>query len=163
MKHTISLLLLLALAWWVLSGHATPLLLVLGLGSVLLVAWLERRLQRAEGAGHPLQPGWRLLAFWGWLLREIAVANLQVARLVLARRPALSPRVLRVPGGQDSELARVILGNAITLTPGTVTLDLDGDTLVVHALTAASAADVEAGSIARRVPRDVQDRAGPAR
>jgi multicomponent Na+:H+ antiporter subunit E len=163
MKHTISILLLLALAWWVLSGHATPLLLSLGLGSVLLVGWLERRLQRAEGAGHPLHLSWGLLAFWAWLLREIVLANLQVLRLVLARRPALSPRVLRVQGGQPSELARVVLGNAITLTPGTVTLDLDGDTVVVHALTAASAADVEAGSIARRVPPDVQDLPGPAR
>src|SRR5690606_37963533 len=152
MKHTVSLLIQLALAWWVLSGQASAMLL-LGLASVLFVGWLERRLARACGETHPLEPGWRLLGFWAWLLREIVVANLQVARLVLARRPALSPRVLRVPAGQSSDLERVILGNAITLTPGTVTLDLDGDTLLVHALTEASAADVEAGGMARRVPR----------
>jgi len=158
MKHTLSLLILLALAWWVLSGQSTPVLLALGLASVLGVAWLERRLARAAGQSHPLQPGWRLLAFWAWLLREIVLANLQVARLVLAHRPALSPRVLRVPGGQSSDLARVILGNAITLTPGTVTLDVDDDSVLVHALTEASAAEVEAGGIARRVPGTV---AGP--
>lgn len=155
MKHTLTLLILLALTWWVLSGYATPLLLLLGLGSVLLVVWLDRRMRRVQGAAEPLHPGWRLLTFWAWLLREIVLANLQVARLVLARRPALSPRVLRVESGQSSDLARVVLGNAITLTPGTVTLDLDGDTVLVHALTAESAADVEAGSIAKRVPRAV--------
>ena len=155
MNHSISLFLALALAWWLLSGHGGVLLPALGLASVLLVLGVTRRIDRFDGTAHLLHPSLRLVRFWGWLLREIAVANLQVVRLILSPRPALTPTLLRVAAGQASELGKVVLGNAITLTPGTVTLAIEGDTLVVHALTEAAAEDVRAGSIGRRIPPDI--------
>lgn len=157
MKHAASLFALLALTWWLLSGHAGALLLGLGLASTLFVVLLARRMDVVDHESHPVHMSWRLVRFWAWLMREIVVANLQVVRLVLSPRPALAPSLFRVTSRQTSELGKVILGNAITLTPGTVTLDIEGDTLVVHALTEASAEDVRRGSIDRRVPRDVED------
>lgn len=156
MPHALALLLSLCIAWWLLSGHTGGLLLSLGAASVLLVALLARRMDLVDRDSHPLHMSWRLLRFWAWLLAEIVKANLQVVALVLSARPALSPSTLRVRIGQHSDLGKVILGNAITLTPGTVTLDIIGDEVLVHALTAASARDVRSGAIDRRVPRDVE-------
>ena len=47
----------------------------------------------------------------------------------------LSPRLVRVPLSQSNELATVIYANSITLTPGTVSVDIEGDEIIVHALT----------------------------
>ena len=152
MNHFAWLSLALALAWWLLSGHGGVLLPALGLGSVLLVLGLSWRMDRIDGERRALRPSLRLPVFVAWLLREVALANLQVVRLILSPRPALSPSVFRVGTRQTSELGKVVLGNSITLTPGTVTIDIEGDVLLVHALTEASAEDVRAGSIDRRIP-----------
>lgn len=156
-KHFASLFLLLCLTWWLLSGHGGWLLPALGLASVALATWLSWRMDVVDRESHPLHLSARLIRFWAWLLREIVVANAQVVRLVLSPRAALRPQVLEVATRQRSVLGRVVLGNAITLTPGTVTLDLRGNRLLVHALTPASAEDVRAGVIDRRVPGDVEE------
>lgn len=160
--HTLSLAASLALTWWLLSGQPGALVLALGAASVLLVVWLSRRMQLLDQESHPVHLRLALLGFWGWLLLEMLKANLQVVRLVLSRRPALQPRVLRVPHTQATDLGRVILANSITLTPGTVTIDVDEDSVLVHALTPASAAAVAEGSMDRRVPRGMESAAGTA-
>lgn len=156
MKLSISLLLSLALTWWLLSGYALPLQLALGLASVLLCVWLARRMELIDRESHPLHLSAALLRFWAGLLRDIVVSNLQVLRLVYAPRAALSPEVVTVQARPRDALGQVILANAITLTPGTVTMDLEGGRLVVHALTAAGAADVRAGTMDARVPLDTE-------
>jgi multicomponent Na+:H+ antiporter subunit E len=64
-----------------------------------------------------------------------------------------------VPMRHTSDLAQVVLANAITLTPGTVTMEIEDGRLVVHALTRATADDIRAGTMERRVPADVEDAA----
>ena len=61
--------------------------------------------------------------------------------------------VFTVRGSQKSELGRVVYANSITLTPGTVTIDLEGEELTVHALTKAGLEGVESGEMDRRVAR----------
>src|SRR3546814_8049609 len=72
---------------------------------------------------------------WGWLLIEIVKASIDVSKLILAPRLALSPRMVRVKATQPTDTGVVIYANSITLTPGTVTVDIDGDELLVHAIT----------------------------
>lgn len=155
MKSSITLFASLAATWWLLSGQPGVLLASLGLASVLTTVALVRRMDLIDGQSHPLHMSPALLRFWGQLLREIVVANVQVVRLILSPRTALRPEVVTVPMPQASVVGQVVLANAITLTPGTVTMDIDDGRLVVHALTAAGAADVRDGSMARRVPDDV--------
>lgn len=157
MKLPISLLLVLALCWWLLSGQTSGMLLGLGALSVLLTAWLARRMDVIDRESHPLHMSLRLARFWVRLLWDIVVSNLHVMRLIFSPRSRLSPEVVRVATQHRGDLAQVVLANAITLTPGTVTMEIDDDHLVVHALTRASADEIRAGTMDRRVPADVED------
>ena len=68
------------------------------------------------------------------LLREIVTANLAVSRMILTRKETMEPVLVRVHTDLKSETARVILANSITLTPGTITVSLTGQELLVHCL-----------------------------
>ena len=75
----------------------------------------------------------------------------QVASVILNPRLAIRPRLVRVKGSQKTELGQVIYANSITLTPGTITLDVRDGEFLVHALTEEAAAGVESGNMDRRV------------
>ena len=92
-----------------------------------------------------------LLIYWCWLLKEIFVANIYVCRLILSPSMPISPTVIALRSSQSSDLARVIFANSITLTPGTVTIDVDGDITEVHALTIEAARSLLEGSMDGKV------------
>ncbi len=157
MKHLISLFVTLAATWWLLSGHTSGLLLGLGLASVLLTLWICERMDVIDHESHPVHVSLGLVRFWIYLAWEIVVSNVQLVRIILSPRPPIDPSVITVPTRQVCDLGKVVLGNAITLTPGTVTLDVGGGQIVVHALTPATAADVKNGVMDQRVPLDIEE------
>jgi multicomponent Na+:H+ antiporter subunit E len=156
MKHTISLSLFLALLWWVLSGYPKPLLLGLGLFTVIVSVWLAHRLDVIDHESHPIHFSWPLVKFWRRLLIEITRSSLQVLGQILRGNRAIQPQFLSVKVEQRSALGRVILGNAITLTPGTVTVLTNGGEFVVHALSKESAKGVEDGELDALIPQDIE-------
>jgi multicomponent Na+:H+ antiporter subunit E len=136
--------------WLLLSDHRTGLGLVLAVGSAALVALANRELEMVSAA---LRVAPRFLLYLPWLFQQIVIANLQVVRLVLDPRLPIDPTVVRVEAPLASDLALTALGNSITLTPGTVTLDVEGRTLVVHAVTREGADALLDGTMARRIAR----------
>lgn len=141
--------------WLMWSGLYKPLLIGLGVASCLLCVVVAHRMQtmtgdRVEGI---VGMAWRSLRYFPWLLREIVLSNLDVIRIVLSPRLPIDPAVLRLKASQQTDLGRVIYGNSITLTPGTLTMDIDGDEVTVHALTRRGAAALESGEMDRRVRR----------
>ncbi|MDP6788090.1 MAG: Na+/H+ antiporter subunit E [Rhodospirillales bacterium] len=151
MLRTFSLGLVLIILWLFLSGHMTPLLLGLGLTSVLVVVLIARRMDLIDSEGHPIHLFWKAIPYWGWLLVEIFKANFDVARAIVWPRMPIRPTVLRVKAGQKSDLGRVIYANSITLTPGTVTLAVAGEMLEVHALTPGAAEGLLSGEMDSKV------------
>lgn len=151
MLHLVNLAVLLGLFWLGLSGHYTALLLCFGLASVALVAWLAWRMDVVDHESVPLHLTSRVLTFWPWLLVEIVKSNIDVVRRVLDPRLPIERAVIRVPTGGMGPLRETIYANAITLTPGTVSLDVGDGEVVVHALSRAAADAVRAGEMARRV------------
>ena len=141
----------LAVVWLLWSGHYTALLVGLGLCSCVLVAAVSARMGIADGEGHPIHLLGRSVLYWPWLLWSIARANVAVARCILHPRLPISPTLVQVRAGQKSTLGRVVYANSITLTPGTVSLDVSGDLISVHALTRASAGELLSGAMDRRV------------
>ena len=142
----------LAALWVLLSGHYSPLLLGLGLASVVFVVWIVGRMDEADGARlrirlRPLAS----LRYGFWLLAQIVRANVEVARLALSPRMRMSPVLMRIPAPPQSEFGRVVLAHSITLTPGTVSVDLDEGEVEVHALTKETAAALARGEMGRRV------------
>jgi multicomponent Na+:H+ antiporter subunit E len=150
MLHVIALAVLLAVVWLLLSGMFYPLFLALGAGSIALVIWLSARMDVADHEGVPVSLGWRTLVYWPWLLKQIAVSNVDVARRVLSPSLPVSPVTFKVTALQRTPLGRTIFANSITLTPGTVSMSIDGDTILVHALSEEGRDDVLAGEMNRK-------------
>ena len=74
------------------------------------------------------------LSYFAWLFVEIVKANLAVVRAVLSPNLMVSPTLTRIPTPQKTDLGRVMFANSITLTPGTVSVDVQDDHILVHAL-----------------------------
>ena len=154
MKYTVVLAVTLFGIWLLWSGHYTPLLVSFGAGSCLLVAWLSRRMKIADEEGVPVHLGLRpFLIYAPWLIKEIVLANIDVARRILNPKLPIAPMMIRVKASQKGDLARVIFANSITLTPGTVSVDMQGDEIAVHALTPEAAEFDETGEMDRRVSK----------
>ena len=87
---------------------------------------------------------WRALVLAVAFARDLVVSNIQVARAVLAPGDGLQPRFVVVPlAAARSDLEITLVANYITLTPGTLTVDVSPDrsTLLVHALLAGETGD----------------------
>ena len=143
MMHKAKLALVLACVWVLLSGILSPLLLGFGLASGLAVAWLAARADHSDGEPVPfaLRIG-RLLRYLVWLSWEIVKANVDVSRRILSPRMPIAPAVRWLPASQRSELARVIYADSITLTPGTLSIDLADGWVEVHTLNEESLDDL---------------------
>lgn len=144
------LLLVLALSWLLWSGLYKPLLLGLGAFSCVLSAYLAHRMGffRHHKAMLRLIP--RLPRYWLWLLREITISSIDVAKLILKPSLSISPTVVELKAETKTDVGHVILGNSITLSPGSVTLDLHKGKLLVHCLTVESAQELLKGEANRR-------------
>lgn len=151
MRYAISLAIILSLLWLGISGVYKPLLLGLGAISVAFVVWISRRMDVVGVEHNPVLYTWRLPLYWAWLSLEIVKSNIEVARAAISPARFLRPRVVKVPVELKSPVAKVTYANSVTLTPGTVSLLLQPDSLEVHALTEKSAADLESGEMARRI------------
>lgn len=153
MLHNFSLGLVLFATWLLLSGHFEPLLIGLGIVSVLLVLYISHRMDVIDREGHPIHLGPRVFTYFPWLIWEIIKANIDVTRIILKRDMPISPTLFYVKGSQQSELGQVIYGNSITLTPGTITVDIVDGQLEIHALTRAAADELEKGEMDMRATR----------
>ena len=126
----------------------------LGVGlvaSVALAFWSVRLLGSAEAPDGPVAHPGRWLSFVARHALRIVAAASHVLRVVFDPRLPIDPVVLEhtVPLGHDP--ARVAYANAVTITPGTLTVDVDGDAFVVHCLDASLADELRAGAVAREV------------
>lgn len=150
-RHAINLGLFLFAIWLLLSGHYTPLLLLLGVVSTLLVVFLAIRADLIDREIQPVLIKPTVLFYWAWLGREIIKSNIDVARRILSPGMPISPTIFTVRADQKTELGRVTYANSITLVPGTVTVEVNEDVFTVHALTQEMAADLKRGEMNRRV------------
>lgn len=148
-----TLLFILSGTWLLLSGHTSPLLLSLGLLSVTAVVACASRLEVLDDESVPvhLLPG--LIRYVPWLIGQVIRSNLDVARRIVSPELPIHPSVIKVDATHHTEVGRVTYANSITLTPGTISLDVSAETIEVHALTEDAANDLMSGEMARRVQR----------
>jgi multicomponent Na+:H+ antiporter subunit E len=144
---------LLAAFWLLLSGHFDPLLLTLGAVSIAVVCAMAWRaglyLHRDLTVPFALRLPW----FFLWLGGQVFVSSLAVARKVWSPRLDLRPVVGSTPAQDLPELSQVTYANAITLTPGTLSLDISDKLIRVHSLDPASVDELRKGAMLSRVPR----------
>src|SRR5690606_28755869 len=142
----------LSVLWLLLSGQMAGWFLTLGVLSVALATVIAIRMDLIDHEGAPVHI-YRLTTtrYWLWLLVEIAKADWYIAKYVFRPLSDLSPTLFRAPATQKSALGQAIYANSITLTPGTVTVDIEPGTVVVHAITEEAASGVQEGEMDRRV------------
>lgn len=149
--RAISLAVVMFGTWLLLSGYYLPLLLTLGIASTIVTVVIAIRMDVVDHETHPLHLTGRIFSYWAWLAKEIVVSAFDVTKRVLSPSMPISPRVVELPTTQTSELGQVVYANSITLTPGTCTIRVFENRILVHALTAENAAALAAGEMDRRV------------
>jgi multicomponent Na+:H+ antiporter subunit E len=138
--------------WLLLSGYFSAFLIGMGLLCALAVALFARRMDVVDHEGHPVHLAPRaLLGYWPWLLKEIVKSGWEVSGLILHPRLPISPTLVRVQATQKTDLGRTVFANSITLTPGTLSVDVARGEILVHALTREGAASLAEGAMDRRV------------
>ena len=147
--------------WLAFSGHLEPEFLMMGLvaavGATAVSNWLFHGMPNPLFSGPRPGYGWmvrvalRFALYVPWLLFEIILANFHVAMLVLRPKLPIAPSLVAFETTFRSERALVLLAQSITLTPGTVTVDVSNGRYVVHCLSEKSRQGLEDGSIQRKV------------
>lgn len=139
--------------WLVLSPQRDLFHVGLGGTTAIVIAWVSAGLvaQTPPVGGVSLAAVLRLLAYLTWLAWQVVVASVRVARIVLDPRLPVDPTLTEIRVVYPSTLAKLTLANSITLTPGTVTLDVNGDDFLVHSLTRDAGRELEDGAMSNRV------------
>jgi len=157
--HALNMIILfvLLLAFWLLmSGHFNVFYVSMGVLSSAAVVMLNARFNKfffilENSSGYVPIRLRRVLLYVPWLIWQIVLASLQVAQVVLNPKMPVDPSLVKFKARYPNDLARVFLANSITLTPGTITLELNDGEYVVHALMDVSAS----GIIGENMPRKV--------
>ena len=152
--HSVSAFVVLYLFWLLLSGYFGSFLLAAGAGCAAAVVLIARRMDIVDREGHPIHLGLRaLLSYWPWLVKEIVKSGWDVSRRILDPRLPVSPTLARFKPSQTTVLGLVIHANSITLTPGTISVEVNAGEFLVHALTRDAAAGLAGGEMDRRVAK----------
>jgi multicomponent Na+:H+ antiporter subunit E len=145
--------------WFVLSGRTDPLFLITGAVSVIVVTLVTSPITAAclrpdvdhVPIGRVPLALLRTVTFAWWMSGRILVASVQLARIVLSPTMPLDPCSVRFRTELRSPLARTTLTNSISLVPGTLTVDIEGDEILVHALAPGQITDLMSGRLQNKV------------
>jgi multicomponent Na+:H+ antiporter subunit E len=134
--------------WWILSGRFDLLHFGTGVVTAIVIAAVARGVPDTTR----FQLG-RFFLYLPWLIGQVFISNLRVARLVLSRRMPIRPIFISEPPAVVGDRALTLLAASTTLTPGTLTVDVGRDEIFIHALDDKSARDTRDQVIARQVAR----------
>ena len=151
MLRTISLGIVLFLFWLALSGHYTTFLVGAGAIVVALCLVIAARMSANDREGHPVHLLPSGLLYMPWLMWEILKSAWNVTLIIIDPRLPISPTMTRVRATQKTSVGIVVYANSITLTPGTITTDVSGHNLIIHAIAKDGADDLEGGAMDQKV------------
>ena len=147
------LFIVLMVGWLLMSGHYNGLLISLGVISVAFCVWVSHAIHAIDEEGLPTHLFARLPTYLFWLFAEIIKSNYSTAKLILNGRS--DPEIFNVTATQNTAAGIATYANSITLTPGTVTVDIEEqaseDQFLIHALHADFGEDVRSNDMDRRV------------
>ena len=146
---SVTLFLLLFGFWLLMSGYYTSLIMSLGALSCLLCVYLTIKAKILDNETLPLYFFPRLIQYTLWLIKEIFLSNIETAKVILLKSE--NPELFIIKSSQNTNEGKVTYANSITLTPGTVTTQINKDTFEVHALTKEFGEDVRSGQMDKMV------------
>jgi multicomponent Na+:H+ antiporter subunit E len=139
--------------WLLLSGHYETWLVVSGAVLSVLVVGFCLFTGITDEEGFPIEKLPRALVYWPWLGWQMVLSALNVTRLILHPRLPISPTMVKVDAQQKSAVGLTIYANSITLTPGTISVEVSerGKAIWVHAITRENAEGFADDEMNRRV------------
>lgn len=149
--HSFLLFVSLMAFYVVLSGQiASTFLMGAGVVACLGVTLLAKRLGIVDDEGVPYRFWWRTAKYVPWLMWQIVLSNIYVLKLVWRPKVDIAPRMIVIKHDLRTSFGVATYMNSITLTPGTVTVDIGKDEFLVHCITKAVADDLHGGEMHRR-------------
>ena len=158
MVHMTGLALVLFAFWMVLSGRTETKFVVYGILTAVVTTWVTYPLllvPNKDGSKKYYVFGFsipKIIMYFFWLMWQLVLANIDVLLATTGQELNIDPKVVRFRFRADNPMASVILANSITLTPGTVTMNVTDDGVYeIHALTVGAAAGVLDGGMQKKV------------
>lgn len=151
--HYLIILVSLFLFWLLLSGHGELLILGFGILSALIVTLLLRKMDRIDREIIAFTPGLRVIHYFGWLLWQVVLSNIDVARRIWNPALPIRPCWQRLDTSVSTPLEKTLYANSITLTPGTLTTDVREDHFMIHSLTPEGIEELRKGEMEKRIRR----------
>ena len=158
MVHMTCLALVLFAFWMVLSGRTETKFVVYGILTAVVTTWVTYPLllvPNKDGSKKYYVFGFstpKMIMYFFWLMWQLVLANIDVLLATTGQELNIDPKVVRFRFKADNPMASVILANSITLTPGTVTMNVTDDGVYeIHALTVGAAAGVLDGGMQKKV------------
>lgn len=154
MPYRYLLIIGLSIFWLLLSGYWTnPLILALGAASVALATWIAMRIEKKYAfKDKGVSVLMRQHTFWPWLFAEIVKSNIAVLKCIwMPKSYPISPIIRQLKMQPQSRISRTLYANSITLTPGTVSIEVREDEILVYALLEDAMKDLEGGDMGLRV------------
>ena len=136
MLRTIITVVVLFCLWLLMSGIYQGFIVMLGFIAAAIAVFVVRRMDDVADTGR-LEIRLKItntIGYFFWLLVEIAKSNLLVTKTILGLNPSIKQHFFKVPCTQETEVGKTTFANSITLTPGTISVEHEGDAIWVHAL-----------------------------
>ncbi len=149
--HTAKWLFSLTIFWLFLSGYLSPLLLSFGVLSIALVLYLLYRMEAVDKEHQQFGTWLQIIRYLPWLFGQILSSSIRVTKLVWGSPDKVTPALAKFNVGSVPLVRRTLYANSITLTPGTLSVDLIDGELTVHALEKASIDELKEGYMERKI------------
>ena len=147
--------LMLLVFWLIFNGRITTEIVLVGIAVSAAITAFWRKIFHTKRNTVLISPktAWQFLCYFGNLIIEIIRCNLQVMRLILHPKEEIHPQLVTFRTKLQKESHRVVLANSITLTPGTITVRVQGDTIRVHGLDASFLEGIEHCDMVERLEK----------
>ncbi|NLY45752.1 MAG: Na+/H+ antiporter subunit E [Tissierella sp.] len=131
--------------WLILNGKITMEIVLLGLILSMVVTRFSYKTIRVsrELEKKIINKFSKIIKYLFILLVEVIKANVDIIKLVLTKDPEISPTLKTIKVDLKSRISKVALANSITLTPGTITVTMNGDQYLIHAIVKSNLDDIE--------------------
>ena len=126
-------------------------MLAFGAVSCILAAWISSRLQIVDSSERPLLIFLRMIPYVPWLIWQVIKSNIDVAKRIWQKDMPISPTIVTVPASQKTALGLVIHANSITMTPGTLSIDVEPGEIEVYSLAKETLDEMQDSEMDRRV------------
>jgi multicomponent Na+:H+ antiporter subunit E len=150
--HNIKWALLLSVFWLLLSGFIQPLLLSFGAISVVIVMIVLRRMDAVDKEPKSVSLNFHSFRYFFWLIGQIFLSSTHVTKLIWGKADQVPPALSKISLQSLPDDKKVLYANSITLTPGTLSVDLQDEEITVHALQASSIASLKQGGMESKIP-----------